>query len=391
MIPSRCSAEAAVYFYLATFALPFSLDIGLLGLAVLGSRAALASAPRFPSGILAAFLFLMLVIGMGNVGSPDFQRSLRLSLALIPACLVYFLISGYFGKRQLIGLCLTWALIACALGGWMLMVSATHPQMSPTEWIVQGRLTAFKVPNDIVLFQILLPFPLALFKLSPKFSAQSWLAWAAIAISLSLAVVYHSRLAILIGGVSMALFFLLLRESKQLFRIGTVACLGLILMDAALGFTLTTKFLSSWTSRLPLWWAAWQMFLQSPLTGHGIGSYLLLYKDYLNPTQWPDWVVHDPRVTPWAHNLYLEILAELGIIGALAFVGLLLFSIKPKYFQISKNPQQQILTSAVIVALIAFCLSGLFELSLWRQWVGLTFLLIIGCISATNKFQEGTS
>lgn len=381
-------AQAAVWFYLLTFALPLPLDIGLFVLAALGGWAALTTVPQFPAGTFAALLPLALAIGMGNLISPDHDRSLHLSLVLIPACAVYLLICGYFGFRELAGLCLILTLIVGSLGGWLLTVAISHPANLPQEWIRQSHLTAFKAPNDIVLFQILLPFMLALLKFQPRFSPPSWIALTAIAISVVLAVIYRSRLAVLIAATSSVAFFALQRETKYLLQTVLILTLAIVLTDAAFGFALLRKFAHAWTSRLPLWLAAWRMFLQSPWIGHGIGSYALRYQDYLDLTHLPAWIAFDPRLTPWAHNLYLEILAELGILGILSVVVLLWLPLqaRPRHLQ---NSQAKILACAAKAALFAFCLSGFFELSLWRQWAGLTFLLIIGCIEATNKLQEG--
>ena len=63
-------------------------------------------------------------------------------------------------------------------------------------------------------------------------------------------------------------------------------------------------------SRLALWGTAGVMFLQHPVLGVGYGNYRSLYNDYL------------PGVTPNqldAHNIYLQFLAETGIIGFIVF------------------------------------------------------------------------
>lgn len=372
-----------------TFALPLPLDIGLLGLAFLGSWTALSGAPRFPPGTLIAPLPLALVVGMGTLTSPAPDRSLHLSFALIPACAVYLLICGYFRLRQLAGLCLISTLTIWGLGGWLLTIAVSHPASLPDEWIRQSHLTAFKVPNDVVFFQILLPFSLALLKLQPRFSPKSWIALTAIVISVALAAVYRSRLAVLVAGSGSVAFFALQRETKYLLPTALALTTGIVLADAAFGFKLLEKFLTSWTSRLPLWLAAWRMFLQSPLIGQGIGSYLLHYQDFLDLAHLPAWIVFDPRLTPWAHNLYLEVLAELGMLGMLSLIALLWLALQTRPRHPQNCQPKKILACAAKAALFAFCLSSFFELSLWRQWVGLTFLLIIGCIGATNKLKEG--
>jgi putative inorganic carbon (hco3(-)) transporter len=68
------------------------------------------------------------------------------------------------------------------------------------------------------------------------------------------------------------------------------------------------------TTRLALWGAAGAMFLGHPVLGVGYGNYRSLYNDYL------------PGITPDqldAHNLYLQFLAETGVVGFLAFCVLM--------------------------------------------------------------------
>ena len=68
------------------------------------------------------------------------------------------------------------------------------------------------------------------------------------------------------------------------------------------------------TTRLALWSTAGMMFLGHPVLGVGYGHYRALYNDYL------------PGVRPNeldAHNLYLQFLAEMGVVGFLVFAALM--------------------------------------------------------------------
>ncbi len=379
-------AETAVWIYLLTFALPLPWEVGLLGLALLGSWAGLTATPRFPQGALLAILPLATAIALSLLISPDLSRSLHFSLALLPGCAVYLLICGYLEIFQLVRLGLALNLTVCRLGGWLLWVAVIHPASLPQEWITMSHLTAFKVPNDVVFFQVLLPFSLACLK-RPLW--QGLLAKAACVTAISLAVVYQSRLAVLTALAGSAAFFALQGKVNRSLSAMLLLIWGMVLVDWALGGKLLAKLQASWTSRLPLWLAAWRMFLASPWLGHGVGSYALLARNYLDMADLPSWIDLDPRPIPWAHNLYLEVLAELGILGLIALVFLWLFP----FWNRPKPPlafQLQGFACAAKAASFAFALSACFELSLWRQWVGLVFLLIIGSIAATNKFQEGT-
>jgi len=62
-----------------------------------------------------------------------------------------------------------------------------------------------------------------------------------------------------------------------------------------------------------LWLPAWQMYLDNPLTGWGLGMFRFLYMGYKSPLS--------GEAGFFAHNDYLEFLLELGPIGLLLFLG----------------------------------------------------------------------
>jgi len=66
--------------------------------------------------------------------------------------------------------------------------------------------------------------------------------------------------------------------------------------------------------RLAHWTAGWKMFEAYPWTGIGIGNYGAVYPLYAPPA-WPDSMGH-------AHNYYLNIAAEAGLIGLAAYLAL---------------------------------------------------------------------
>lgn len=62
------------------------------------------------------------------------------------------------------------------------------------------------------------------------------------------------------------------------------------------------------------WQAALGMFADSPVVGVGIGNYAAAYPKYALP-KWPDPLGH-------AHNYYLNVLAEAGLVGFLPYMVL---------------------------------------------------------------------
>lgn len=88
-----------------------------------------------------------------------------------------------------------------------------------------------------------------------------------------------------------------------------------------------TRFMSSFDvregsnmERMKNWEQGWNIFSSNPITGVGIGNYSF----YMDPTV-------DYRTPIYAHNLYLDIGAELGIFALLAWILLIIITILELY------------------------------------------------------------
>jgi O-antigen ligase len=184
---------------------------------------------------------------------------------------------------------------------------------------------------------------------------------------------------------------MLLRLRLKLF---VLAMLGLsalfVSVDFLNDFSVLAKFQSFWTasSRIPLWLAAWQMFLDAPLVGLGPGAFSEYYQSYVAALALPDWVVLDSRHMPWVHNLYLEILAERGVL-ALGIVSLMFVRIIGILLRERKaSIESGLLVQACLVSLGLVLVAGFFELSFLRLWFASYFFLMIGTVLFISS--EGT-
>jgi O-antigen ligase len=69
------------------------------------------------------------------------------------------------------------------------------------------------------------------------------------------------------------------------------------------------------------WWVGWEMFVDSPVVGIGLGNYKLNFLEYktnfLSTPRGKNYDFYIQRAAQ-AHNDYVQILAELGILGAIA-------------------------------------------------------------------------
>ncbi len=105
----------------------------------------------------------------------------------------------------------------------------------------------------------------------------------------------------------------------------------------------------STTRRYNLALAAWRMFLEHPIAGWGIGNYYYNCSNYA-------------FVSPGrAHNMYLEVMAELGIIGIILLLAII-FSTLRILNRISKLNIKpfSIYASGLYIGLIGFCAAAFF-------------------------------
>lgn len=371
-----------ISFYLFTFGLLASFDYSLLILAIVAVTLTLFNEKPVETNFLNRYLILFLIsIAISSYFSINSIRSLYFISAILPALLIYYLLINHLSIRHFYSLFFLLSLFSLTITSYLLVIAVNNWQEGADLWIKLAHLTFLKAPNDIVFLGLLSPFSFIFLSSNHK-TIIRFIALLSLFFTLILVVVYQSRLALLLFFILITLMLLLMNRIKIL--ILSVVCLFavLITIDILTEHHLFTKIYNhSWGNRIPLWLAALYMFLSSPIIGHGIGSYLLMYKESLKQHELLHLLSEDSRITPWAHNLYLEVCAEQGIIGFLALL-LIVFSSLLAAFKAIKiiDSQQRGFAIAIFVSLVGFCFVAIFELSLWRQWVLIGLFILLGFV-----------
>jgi O-antigen ligase len=131
----------------------------------------------------------------------------------------------------------------------------------------------------------------------------------------------------------------------------------------------------SGTGRTDIWTVGWRMVQAHPARGVGVGNYRTSSIHYLlepGAIQRDEFIVDTPKV---AHNTYLQVLAELGIVGAALFISIIGFSLlcvlrAARIFERLKEPSMELMSRALLVALSGilaadFFISEEFSKQLW--------------------------
>ena len=161
----------------------------------------------------------------------------------------------------------------------------------------------------------------------------------------------------------------------------TVAAVLVAIAIAAAGATVVLRTAATHTpaenalnSRIGMWQVALKMSAEQPIFGVGPGRFQAESHAYLDPA----FVKFFPEAAHGenAHNNFLQVLGELGLIGLAAFVWLLFAAAGA---QIGSGPAERI---AVLAGLAAFLLSSLLGHPLLVFEVSVSFFFAIGLVSA---------
>lgn len=188
-----------------------------------------------------------------------------------------------------------------------------------------GRVYAFYENPNAFAEVLLLLLPLAVaYTLSASGWAGRFLGFFSVAFGVGAMLMTYSRASWL--GLVFAAFIFVLLWNRKLIPVGiVVVAAALPLLPDTVFNRILTIFNpqdSSTSSRFPLYYAAGEFLAQRPLLGAGLGADAVRAAiNDLNLFHGADRFVH-------CHNIYLQVWCEAGLVGLIAFVGGILWSIK---------------------------------------------------------------
>lgn len=228
-------------------------------------------------------------------------------------------------------------------------------------------------------FCIYLPVLLVCFLEQKIYGEWRWLAGGSFALGL-VALLFNATRGAWLALVPVLLFILgyyLLKGNRL-----AILCLAVFIAAGAglsqyqpflqrLATITDTKYQSN-TERLLIWNSAYTMFKDHPTLGVGLGQYKDNYqKKYISPKAKEPYLSH-------AHNNFLQMLAENGIVGFVGFLTLLACFIgySFKRFWQEKNPYALMMGMATL----ALILQGCTEYNFGNSAVMKSFWLVQGCL-----------
>lgn len=134
--------------------------------------------------------------------------------------------------------------------------------------------------------------------------------------------------------------------------------------------------------RLERWQAAYYMWLDNPYFGVGWGAYPDVYYDYI-----PQGYSFSHKTRMGAHNLYLELMAEVGIVGLILYLAMIyvFFRRAIKLQRAAQDPIQKVFLIGMQGAMVTYLFHAFVNNLGPSDKISITFWFMLGMIPAMES------
>ena len=131
----------------------------------------------------------------------------------------------------------------------------------------------------------------------------------------------------------------------------------------------------SMSMRWDIWGRTLQIVKDFPLVGSGLGTFKYVYAGYDRPGEWMSAID--------AHNDYLQLMAEAGLLGALALAWAVFAFLRTVVFPLARPTTPfRWTTAGCLSAVMAILIHAVFEFGLQIPAVALEFSVVVGLLTA---------
>jgi putative inorganic carbon (HCO3(-)) transporter len=382
-------------------ALPFAPTMGLVAAVVytafcyflkliIGKRSL-----RFDLLDISVFAFMVLMFFGGFVALS--RASIKPMLVYVVFMLSYFLVVNLIRSQEWVKRCINGAVFSCVIvslyglyQNFFGMVEQTW-QDSNMFSNIEGRVVStFSNPNVLAEYLImLLPLILAMFIIASSPRSKLALAFAG-AITAGCLIYTWSRGAWL--GFLIGILVFLLMYSKNTLTALLFGALGVPFLPLILPSSIIQRFLSignlgdsSTSYRVNIWRGVVRMLKDYFSSGIGIGndSFRLVY---------PLYALSGIETAPHAHNLYLQIFIEIGIVGLFVFLAVMfIYAQSSITLHVEERRPTKLISTAIFSGLLAVLAQGMTDYIWYNYRVFLMFWLMLGLGAAVRKVHRSTA
>jgi putative inorganic carbon (hco3(-)) transporter len=134
--------------------------------------------------------------------------------------------------------------------------------------------------------------------------------------------------------------------------------------------------------RLQIWQAAWKMILHKAWFGLGLGTFMFNFRKFAAETY--------PNSPPYAHNCYLQMAAEIGVIGLASFLSILALFFYRGINYLNKNNRafHWYMLLASLASILGYCAQMAVDTNFYSLDLGMLFWMVFGLGVAAMKRLE---
>ena len=344
---------------------------------------------------LSPFIIAWLVIAFVSMhNSVDISTSIKGIVKLLKYSGLYFLVCSTVNSRKALqGVlrgCLIGLLLVCADGIWQVIFGKDllYGRALDTALNTVRRVVAtFNHPDDMSIYIVgVCPIALAL-ALRTTHRRRLYLGSLSVLATVVMLLSWTRGGLLALVGEMLVLAFWLRSWAPIALAASATAAVALTVDRAVTAWAArmpTLLHLLAEPDRLSYWQAALNMIRKHPFIGIGVNTFARTYPIYRIPGD------NFSQVGPYAHNQYLHLAAEIGLIGFGVFLFLLgrvFWTGKRHMADRSQATFEAVTLSGLLAGLVGFLILGLVESSLFYLQGATLFWLLVGLVMATNKLQ----
>lgn len=272
-------------------------------------------------GISLIILLFIMIISISYAA--DKTIAITESARFLSFIILYFIIKYSIDKEKVRGLINSYMVIFTVINIYGIFQKITGYGLLQGYAMENGVLRingTFDNPNTFAAFLIIGIFPVVMYIIRSKYIYQRVIY--SILLIMSLCNIYftgsrNSFLGILVGGIVLALIY----SWYFLIGLGAVAIIAFVIPPVR---SRILQIAVGDEGRIQIWRTALKMIQEHPLRGVGNGNFIELYDSYVAKYKYLAYknYSHYP-----SHNSYLKIESELGIVGGLSFISIIINTI----------------------------------------------------------------
>jgi len=347
-----------------------------------------------PESVLNRFIYCFLLICLISVAfSSLWQRSLADFITkFMEWFAIFWLIQEVFTNRKQIFLLLgiltftAWATALDAIGQYHFLGKDIFNGHPVTE---DGRATAsFNAPASLGAFMLtMIPLSLSVLFIGIAKSVR-WAAFVMSGVMVWALMITFTRGAWAGGIAGILFFFIVYFLWKKNFEM-KASLLVLLFLFLTVFFPLSfnaqstlnlLKRSNTITWRLEVWADSWKMIKDRPLVGHGVNMYAPVFQSYRRI----------PKYAPtYAHNCFVQLAAEVGLLGLAAFMGLLVKFFQDSFRSLRERYNEQktleVISLGTLAGVFAFLVHSSVDTNFYSLRLSVLFWLLAGVQIKINR------